>query len=177
MILFLTGMPGAGKTTQGKRWSLQHGLKFADLDEMITAQYGNTVATIFHEEGEDAFRVLEQTVLQAVVHKAGDQHLLLACGGGTPCYRDNMSWMKLHGTVIWLKVPVRVLTEQIWNDIHTKRPLLERYKTRTELEEYLKQLREVRYPFYMQSDHQIELNDEIDSKFVALLNQLGYNNE
>ena len=177
MILFLTGMPGAGKTTLGKRWAMPHHFSSADLDAMIAASYGAPVADIFRQEGEDAFRLLERQVLEAAVniHVAGG--LIIACGGGTPCYHNNTEWMKRHGTVIWLQVPVHVLTEQIWNDTHNKRPLLLRYTTKAALHGHLDDLLALRQPYYMQADHEIEVNDKIDSKFVALLNQLGYKNE
>lgn len=144
MIFFLIGFMGSGKTHWGKIWAAARGLTFIDLDEAIEIQEGKAVADIFEMKGEKYFRKLEAEVLRGC---AGLQNTIVACGGGTPCFFDNMQWMNEHGTTIYLKttspeILERVLVEQ------DKRPLLKKMN-RAELLFFIEQKLKERTPFYM----------------------------
>ena len=92
-LIFLVGMPGAGKTHWGRVWSEQHGFDFADLDEHIEAQAGLSIPEIFKGVGEQGFRVLEASVLLDSIAAAKGRDTIIATGGGTPIFDSNMITM------------------------------------------------------------------------------------
>src|ERR1700761_1236239 len=101
-LIFLIGMPGAGKTHWGNRLSGELGYSFIDTDAAIEKEKKNSIANIFSNEGEEKFREAEEKILQDIIqNKHGNE--IIACGGGTPCYRNNMDLMKSSGCVIYLK--------------------------------------------------------------------------
>ncbi|MCC2548826.1 shikimate kinase [Hymenobacter sp. BT175] len=109
--LFLIGMPGAGKTTLGRDLAAHLGWPFRDLDEEIIREEGRTVAAIFAEEGEAYFRQREADVLRRLVAELPD--LVLATGGGTPCFHQNLEVLLREGTALYLEVPVAELTRRV----------------------------------------------------------------
>ena len=88
MKVFLIGFMGAGKTTIGKYAARHTGLEFLDLDARIEEKTGMEVREIFKQHGEPHFRELERETLHEVSVMEGD--FLISCGGGTPCFFDNM---------------------------------------------------------------------------------------
>ncbi len=118
--IFLLGFMGSGKTYLGERLAERLGWPFFDLDRLLEAGEGKTITTIFAEKGEAAFRDLEREYL----HTLGNQApAVVATGGGTPCFFDNMNWMKAHGMTIYLKAPVEMLYERLHRE-RAGRPLL-----------------------------------------------------
>jgi shikimate kinase len=118
--IFLIGFMGSGKTHWGKIWAAKSGLQFFDLDEVIELEEKKTVAEIFSQNGEAYFRQKEMEMLQTFATK---QNCIVACGGGTPCFNNNMQWMNANGTTVYLLATAkeifnRVITEQ------QKRPLI-----------------------------------------------------
>ena len=99
--VYLTGYMGSGKTTVGKKLARQLDYDFVDTDELIVAMAGKTVQAIFDTEGEDAFRLLEHSVLKSLANRI---NTVISTGGGTPCFFNNMQIMKKTGIVIYLKM-------------------------------------------------------------------------
>jgi shikimate kinase len=120
--LYLIGMPGSGKTTIGRRLAAHYGWDFRDLDADIVAQAGRTVPEIFAAEGEAGFRQREAAALRAVAARPGPP-LVLATGGGTPCFHDNLDVLHQTGFTLWLDVPTPELVRRLLRN-PTKRPLL-----------------------------------------------------
>ena len=120
--LYLIGMPGSGKTTIGRRLAAHYGWEFRDLDTDIVAQAGRTVPEIFAAEGEAGFRAREAAALRAVAARPGPP-LVLATGGGTPCFHDNLAVLHQSGFTLWLDVPLPELVRRLLRS-PTKRPLL-----------------------------------------------------
>ena len=120
MRFFLIGFMGSGKSFWGKIWGEAFGLDWYDLDTEIEKKEGKTIETIFREEGELAFRKKERKLLKQFLNR--DQ-FILSCGGGTPCFFDNMSVMSRHGVVIYLKSTAAELAERLRHEKDT-RPLL-----------------------------------------------------
>src|SRR5690606_29231119 len=120
--IFLIGMPGSGKTTLGRQLAQALDMPFLDLDEVIEDNEQTKVGSIFNTHGEDYFRNQEKILLRttAMEHHA----LVMATGGGTPCFFDNLSFMKEHGKVVFIDVPVREITSRLRKDGIAKRPLL-----------------------------------------------------
>lgn len=122
MKFFLIGFMGAGKTTIGKYAARHNGLHFLDLDEYIEQKVGMDVRAIFREKGEEFFRQVERKSLEEVCAIEGLE-LLVSCGGGTPCFFDNMDLMNAHGHTIYLDMSAARLTDRLRN-AKDKRPLL-----------------------------------------------------
>ena len=120
--LYLLGLPGAGKTTIGRRLAAHFGWEFRDLDADIVTQSGRTIPEIFAAEGEAGFRQREAAALRAVAARPGPP-LVLATGGGTPCFHDNLAVLHQTGFTLWLDVPVPELVRRLARSPHT-RPLL-----------------------------------------------------
>ena len=112
---------GSGKTHWGKILSRQISLPYFDLDEVIVASEKKSVQQIFHDNGEEYFRVKEQEVLEALVEDHND--VIISTGGGTPCFFNNIDFMKQQGKVVWLNTAIDILVERLLKQKHS-RPLI-----------------------------------------------------
>lgn len=104
--IILIGYMGAGKTTIGKALAKELGVSFYDLDWYIETRMRRTVKQIFDSEGEEGFRRIEHNMLHEV---AEFENVVLSCGGGTPCFFDNIDYMNQQGQVVYLKASPEVL--------------------------------------------------------------------
>lgn len=120
-IFFLIGFMGSGKTHWGKIWSSALNIPFVDLDDAIETKEGMAINSIFAEKGETYFRKIETAVLHEIANGTGD--VLISCGGGTPCFNDNMEWMNAVGTTIYLKSSPATLALRLQKE-KGKRPLI-----------------------------------------------------
>ncbi|HCC71016.1 MAG TPA: shikimate kinase [Bacteroidales bacterium] len=100
MIVYLIGFMGSGKSTLGRRMASRAGWRFKDLDYLIEDADGRSVQDIFQQSGEEYFRKIEARTLRSL--KTAD-NIVLACGGGTPCDKDNMAFMNREGVTVYLK--------------------------------------------------------------------------
>ena len=151
--IILLGYMGAGKTTVGKALAAELGVPFYDLDWFITTRYRRSVPEIFAERGEEGFRDLERRML----HEAAEfEDIVLSCGGGTPCFFDNMEYMNSLADTIYLKATPEVLAMHLRMG-KGKRPLLEG-KSPEELEETICQMLIEREPFYTRAKHIIDVS-------------------
>lgn len=164
MTFFLIGFMGSGKTHWGKRWSQTQGFTFIDLDEAIENEEGKPVADIFEYKGEQHFRKIEAKTLRSF---KGLTNTIVACGGGTPCFYENMQWMNDHGITIYLstsspEILERVLLEQ------EKRPLLKKMNP-AELLFFIEQKLKERAPFYNAAKHILPSGNLSEQTFGNLL--------
>ena len=141
--LFLIGMPGAGKTFWGREVATAFNLPFTDLDEYIAGKEGASINAIFATYGEQGFREREHKYLGEIVGRS-QGCMIIACGGGTPCFQDNMEMMLKAGTVVYLKAPIALLLEHISADAAV-RPLL---RGKQHSAEYLDDLLRKRSRYY-----------------------------
>lgn len=151
--IILIGYMGAGKTTVGKALSKAMGLQFYDLDWYIESRMRKTVAQIFAERGEEGFRLIERNMLHEV---AEFENVIVSCGGGTPCFFDNMDYMNGQGDVIYLKADPEVLYKHLLMG-KTERPLLKN-KTPEQLIAFIKEQLEKREPFYSKAKHVLDVS-------------------
>lgn len=137
------GYMASGKTTFGRALARRIGWDFIDLDEEIERCEGLTVPQIIAIKGEEEFRRIESSALK---HTATLSRTVVSCGGGTPCWRDNMEFMTLHGQTLWLVASPERMAERILAAGET-RPLVAGKKG-DELTDFIKGHMRRRQPFY-----------------------------
>lgn len=120
MKIFLIGFMGCGKTTLGKKFAVKQGFELLDLDHEIERVSGDTVANYFSANGEEAFRKLESETLKNYPYA---ENCIIATGGGTPCFFDNMDWMNANGTTVYIELSPVALAKRLEKGM-AKRPLL-----------------------------------------------------
>lgn len=143
---------GAGKTTVGKALAKELDLSFYDLDWYIETRMHKKVKEIFDEQGEEGFRRIERNMLHEV---AEFENVVLSCGGGTPCFFDNMEYMNGQGTVIYLKCSPEVLFRHLKMGKGV-RPLL-LGKNDEELMAFIREQLERREKYYMKADNIVDV--------------------
>ena len=110
---------GCGKTHWGRELGKKLSLPFFDLDEKIYEQAGRSIPQIFAEKGEEHFRILEKEVLYMLTES--HDSFIMATGGGTPCYFNNIDYLKKNGTVVWINCSVDCLYNRLRKE-KEKRP-------------------------------------------------------
>lgn len=166
-IVYLIGFMGAGKTTYGKASARKAGWLFKDLDTLIESQASLTIPEIFSQKGESHFRALERQVLENTQNMEGGPYLI-ACGGGTPCYSDNMDWMNVHGTTVYLDTPEEILLGRL-RAMRAYRPMLNQVPDK-ELGNFIHNLLLNRTPFYRKAKY-ILSGEELNEKSLTQLLQ------
>lgn len=121
MRIYLIGFMGSGKSHWGRLISASLKLPYFDLDAVIEKREGKTIAAIFDELGEEAFRGMEKSLLEELTEEY--ENMVLSCGGGTPCYFGNIDFMKDKGKVIWLNTGIDTLVSRLMKE-KQHRPLL-----------------------------------------------------
>ena len=147
--IFLIGLPGAGKTTMGLDLAVDLGIQFVDLDQDIEKAAKLSVSEIFEEQGEAHFRQLEKLHLEKVIDESDS--FVMATGGGTPCFFNNLDTMKQSGEVVYINTPIETIEDRLKKD--SSRPLMKNYT--------LNELSEKRKGWYSQADHTIREYKEL----------------
>lgn len=146
--ILIIGYMGAGKTTLGKVLAKDLGLPFYDLDWYIESRMMKTVPQLFAERGEDGFRKVEHNMLHEV---AEFEDVVISCGGGTPCFYDNMEYMNAQGDTVYLKASPEVLYAHLQMG-KVERPLLKN-KTREEMQAFIQEQLAEREKYYTKARH------------------------
>ena len=151
--IIIVGYMGAGKTTVGKALAKELGMQFYDLDWYIEGRMRKTVPQLFAERGEDGFREIERRLL----HEAAEfEDVVLSCGGGTPCFFDNMKYMNSQGDTVYLKASPEVLCAHLKMG-KTRRPLLEG-KDKDELLAFVTEQLAHREDYYTKAKHVLNVD-------------------
>lgn len=141
---------GSGKSWWAHRLAGALQVPHFDLDEWVEETEGMEITDIFREKGEPYFRQKEREALESLVNhlsgQSGTWNAVIACGGGTPCFFDNMDWMNKSGLTVWLNPEDEVLAARLITET-ANRPLLAG-KTGSDLEELIAHLKLERKPFY-----------------------------
>jgi len=150
--VFLVGFMGSGKTTWGRKLALKTERVFIDLDEEIVGEAGMPIPEYFVQYGEAAFRELESRVLKNLPL---DQPSIVATGGGTPCFFDNMAWMNKMGKTIYLYLAPKALWSRLMQTDIATRPALRGLNGKELLDDITAKLDE-RTPHYQQATHIVD---------------------
>ena len=166
--IILVGYMGSGKTTVGKALSRATGMMFYDLDWYIENRMRKSVSQLFAERGEDAFRKIEYNMLHEV---AEFEDVIISCGGGTPCFFDNMDYLTRQGDVVYLKATPETLYKHLLM-AKVERPLL-KDKTPAELTAYITCHLQEREPYYLKAQHVLDVSllddyDKINTSVTQL---------
>jgi shikimate kinase len=121
MRIFLIGFMGSGKTHWGTRIAEKLEIPFYDLDAVIVNSEGMSISEIFAIKGEEFFRYMEKQTLEDLV--AREEDFVLSAGGGTPCFFNNIEFMKRNGKVLWLNTSLEALNQRLLKE-KMMRPLL-----------------------------------------------------
>lgn len=161
--IILIGYMGSGKTTVGKALSKETGMMFYDLDWYIESRMRKTVAQIFAEKGEEGFRKIEHNMLHEV---AEFENVIISCGGGTPCFFDNIDYINQQGEVVYLKATPEVLYRHLLMG-KTERPLIKN-KTPEELVAYITEQVAKREEFYNKARYTLDVSLMDDYEKIQL---------
>jgi shikimate kinase len=148
MLVFLIGFMGCGKTTNGKKLAQRLNYQFYDLDAEVEKQERISIAQIFNSHGEDYFRNIEQQQLFRLSQKS---NVIIACGGGTPCFFNNMEYMNKMGLTLYIQMTPEALFSRLKNAKST-RPLLQKMNDE-ELKSYIKHKLSERENTYLKSKY------------------------
>ena len=159
---------GSGKTVFGRKLARKLGYRFADLDNIIETNYTMTIPGIFSRFDETVFRTLESKELRKFVD---EDNLVLSCGGGTPCYYDNMEFIKENGVSIYIKLNEKSLSDRLIKS-KTKRPLIEGLSLET-LQGKIGEMLDIREHYYSMADIVVDGINLKEEEVLKLLNNLG----
>ena len=168
MKIFLIGFMGSGKTHWGKQLSTKLGIPFYDLDSVIVEKEKASISEIFAKKGEEYFRYQEKATLEEIVEE--EESFILSCGGGTPCFFNNIEFMKKNGKVIWLNTAVDELKQRLFKE-RMSRPLISDVDDDGLRRYIIKKLSERRM-YYQQADVTVpEESTNLEELIQLLLNE------
>ncbi len=151
--IIIIGYMGAGKTTVGRALAAELGIEFYDLDWYIESRMRKTVKQLFDEVGEEGFRKIEHNMLHEV---AEFENVVISCGGGTPCFFDNMAYMNQQGDTVYLKANPEILYKHLKMG-KSVRPLLLN-KTPEEVQVFITEQLANREPYYSRAKYTVNVN-------------------
>jgi shikimate kinase len=169
MKIFLIGLPGCGKSTMAKAVATELGRPFLDLDIEIVKGEKQAITDIFEIRGEIKFREIEKKYLNLFCQQSTD--FVMATGGGTPCFLQNMELIKKSGISIFLDTEVKEIASRMMNTELDKRPLFAGQNVNT-IASRVVEMRTQRVGFYNQADARLTSDqisvDQIIDKIKVL---------
>jgi shikimate kinase len=173
MRIVLLGYMASGKSTVGKLLAGRLSVDFIDMDEWLEKETGKTVAEIFQTEGESTFREKEKQMLDKLLKK---KDAVIAAGGGTPCFFDNMERISANAVSVYLKAEAGELSLRLSDpSIRSKRPLLK--NAGKDLHDFINKSLQEREPYYMKANLVIKTKgkgaDKIADEIIFNLGNAG----
>jgi len=165
MIVTLMGYMGSGKSTIGKNLATVLGYNFLDLDEYISERENSSIPDLFKSKGEIYFRKKETYYLNEILSSSDD--IVLALGGGTPCYGNNLNILLNSSKVnlFYLKLSIPQLIERLFIE-KDSRPLISHLNTREELTEFIGKHLFERTQYYNQAPYSISSDHKSEKDIV-----------
>lgn len=170
MLLFFIGMPGSGKTFWSKKMATILSCPVLDLDYEIERTTNTSIATLFSESEAD-FRKIEHEILVDLISKnhQKEEPYIIAAGGGTPCYHENLKLMTAYGKTVYLKETTEHLLTRIIPETKS-RPLFQ--GTKEEIFHQLQSLEKERSQFYEQANFIIDMHNMTLPEFSQKIKQI-----
>ncbi len=165
MRIFLIGFMGSGKSSMGKEIAHKLNYSFIDIDDFIEKKSGKKIYEIFKDEGEEAFRKIERDCL---IETFSNENIVIATGGGTPCFYNNMELINLHGVSVYIKFNVGILASRLKMNVE-KRPLLLSFDKTKDFILHIENLMQKREKFYLRSKIIIEGKNITSKKIITAL--------
>ncbi len=163
--IYLCGYMGAGKSSLAKKLALKLSWSAFDLDDAFEERYKISVGDFFNKYDEALFRRFESALLKET---SGIDKAVIATGGGTPCFYDNMEWMNANGITVFVNISFKTAVNRILSS-KKKRPLT-LGKTEEELLQYVEKHYNDRLPYYNKAYVTIKGESININELVSLLN-------
>jgi len=154
--IYLIGFMASGKSTIAAHLAKQLNWTAHDLDAMIVEKAGKSIPQIFADEGEEFFRRLERDCLHDTQEWSNS---VIATGGGTPCFWNNMVWINNNGSSVYLQTTVNTLSKRLWKAKYS-RPLVSKFTNKIDLHTFVSQKLTARNIFYTKAQHIIDANNK-----------------
>ena len=164
--IFLLGLMGTGKTYWAQQLSVSCRMDWVDLDAEIEKETMLSIAEIFETEGEEFFRRKEK---EALHHLSKHHNIIIATGGGAPCFHNNMDWMNENGITIWIDEPVEILVKRLQPE-KKHRPLIKDLND-SQLHEFLSKNLKERNHFYGQAKYHLQGDEVNEHHFIQIIQQ------
>jgi shikimate kinase len=164
MLIYLIGYMGSGKSSIGPRLARGLGYEFVDIDLTIEEKYKLSIRDFFQKYGEDRFRFVEH---QTLIDSFKLENHIIATGGGTPCYFNNMELIKKYGLSVYLQLSIDALHDRLWQS-RKPRPLvkdIEPVALRKQIADHLA----IREKYYKMADLIVDANRPDTSYLVNIL--------
>lgn len=162
--IYLIGFMGSGKSTLGKQLASKLNREFIDIDFLIEDFTKKSIYDIFIGKGEQIFREIEQQILRKTINYS---NAVIATGGGTACYYNNINWMNINGKTIYIKVAPTILYERLLNS-RSNRPLIKKFND-VQLFDYVKNQLPERESFYKKAHYVIDSKSTTVNDIVKCL--------
>ena len=167
MRVYLVGYMGSGKTRIGAELSEKTGYPFVDTDDLFESKYRISIVDFFDKYNEESFRKIEKELLRGTIDYPD---AIIATGGGTPCFYDNMDFIRNNCISIYLKMDVASLVNRL-AVVKKKRPLL-KDKHAEEMESYIREQFTQREQFYARADFTVDVENTSLTNILSLLPEL-----
>ncbi len=156
-IIILLGYMGSGKSTIGAALSKRLNIPFEDLDDLISSSYSSSIPELFKKMGAKAFREIENEIVLKSLKNPTKR--ILSLGGGTPCYHDNMNFIKITTPyVFYLEGSPAFLAARLFPH-RESRPLIAHTETESELKEFVAKHLFERQAYYRMANHRFAINN------------------
>ncbi len=166
-LFFLIGLMGCGKSFWAEILSTENGFQVFDLDKTIEQEEKDSIVNIFKQKGETYFRNIETIQLKKTL--LFNHPTIIATGGGTPCFNDNLQLMNSIGITIWLNESVENIVERITPQ-KLKRPLIENVEN-DQIRTYISSLLQDRMPYYSKCKFRLNSNEISKYNLLKIINQ------
>lgn len=171
-MIILLGYMGCGKSSIGEFLNNKYSLNYCDLDSYIENHEDQTIADIFKTNGEIYFRKIEHQYLNDILDK--NKVDVLALGGGTPCYANNMELIrKYKAKSIYLKLSLEILTERLFLQ-KSKRPLIKDITSRKQMKDFIRKHLFEREFYYRQADEVVDVSGLTIERIAKKLLKIAY---
>lgn len=160
-----------GKTTLAKKIANHFNIIHIDTDEYIQKTHLSTIQDLFLLHEEPSFRFLEHQSLIQILSQYKNSHFILSCGGGLPCFYNNIQHLIAQTYVMYLNAPLSFFEWQLKNNPEWKnRPLLNQNQNNPlqVIQDLLKQ----REPYYQQAHYVQQVYKEIEQTYQDLVHHI-----